>query len=454
MPVRVSLISLGCPKNLVDSEEMLGAVAASGYEIEPEPARADVVVVNTCGFIESAKEESIEAILGAAQLKAGGRCRSLIVAGCLAQRYGRELAREMPEVDAFIGVGKNVELPEVIGRALAGERTLDSRPPGTSWTRNGHRVRSTPPWTAYLRVADGCVNRCSYCAIPDIRGPFRSRPPELVLAEAERMAKEGVLEVNLVGQDITRYGEDIGGWNLERLLREIAQIDGLRWIRLLYCYPTRITDGLIELLATEPKICRYMDIPLQHGDDRVLAAMNRQGTRNEYLDIIRRIREACPEVALRTSFIVGFPGEGEREFDNLLSFVEEISFDRIGAFKYSPEDGTPAASMPKQVPQTVAARRYDRLMELALRISTERNRMMLGRDIEVLVESAGAGRSYRDAPEIDGMVRLVGEGTRPGEMVRATVTKTGEYDVEASVTQRAARPLLPMTHNLDRRKNA
>jgi ribosomal protein S12 methylthiotransferase len=457
LPVRVSLTSLGCPKNLVDSEEMLGALVASGYELEPDAAKADAVVVNTCGFIESAKEESIEAILGAAQLKSGGRCRSVIVAGCLAQRYGRELAGEMPEVDAFIGVGKNGELPQVIRRALAGERTLDSRPPATSWMRNGHRVRSTPPWMAYLRVADGCSNRCSYCAIPDIRGPFRSRPPDLVLAEAERMAKEGVLEVNLVGQDITRYGEDLsgdsilslsnepsrGGWNLERLVREIAATRGLRWIRLLYCHPTRITDGLLELLATEPKVCKYMDIPLQHGDDRVLAEMNRRGTRSDYLSLLLRIWEACPEVALRTSFIVGFPSEGGEEFENLLSFVEEISFDRVGAFKYSREDGTPAASMPKQVPRSVAARRYDRLMALAQRISAERNRMMIGREIEVLVEAPGAGRSYRDAPEIDGTVRLTGEETRPGEMVWATVTKTGEYDIEASVKRDAANPLLP-----------
>lgn len=430
--MKVSLVSLGCPKNLVDSEEMLGALRAAGYEIEPNPARADVVVVNTCGFIKSAKEESIGAVLEAVRLKSEGGCKSVVVAGCLSQRYGKDLGKEIPEVDALVGVGRNAELPDVVRESLAGNRLVDYRPPGQSWTENGQRVRSTPPWTAYLKVADGCDNRCSYCAIPDIRGTFRSRPPELVLEEAERMASEGVLEVNLIGQDITRYGEDIGGWSLERLTREVARVDGLRWVRLLYCYPTRITDGLIELVATEPKVCKYMDIPLQHGDDRMLKLMNRHGSRKEYIDVIDRLRDACPDVALRTSLIVGFPGEGEEEFESLISFVEEINFDRIGAFKYSREDGTPAASMSNRASAAVAERRYDRLMKLAQRISTEHNRRMLGREIDVLVESSESGRSYRDAPEIDGVVNLV-DKARPGEMVRATVIAAGEYDLTASV---------------------
>lgn len=444
---KVSLISLGCPKNLIDSEEMVGALREAGFETAAEPERADVVVVNTCGFIESAKEESIDAILEAVRLKSNG-CRLVVAAGCLAQRYAKELEREIPEVDAFVGVGKNAELPEVIKRALSGAKVIDSSPPGTGWAEEGHRVRSTPPWTAYLRVADGCDNRCSYCAIPDIRGRFRSRPPDLILAEAERMAREGVVEVNLVGQDITRYGEDLdgapsrdglempvrrSGWSLERLVREIARVDGLRWIRLLYCYPTRITDGLIELLASEPKVCKYMDIPLQHGDDRVLAAMNRRGSRSEYLDIIGRLREACPDIALRTSVIVGFPGEGKEEFENLLSFIEEIGFDRIGAFVYSREEGTPAALMSGQVPRAVARWRYDRLMKLARRISAERNSRMVGREVDVLVESPRAGRCYRDAPEIDGIVRLVGGEACPGEMVRASIVAADDYDLTASL---------------------
>ncbi|MEN6522056.1 MAG: 30S ribosomal protein S12 methylthiotransferase RimO [Armatimonadota bacterium] len=430
--MKVSLISLGCPKNLVDSEEMLGALSRAGYELTAEPEEADAVIVNTCGFIESAKQESIDAILGAVQLKSG-KCKAVVVAGCLAERYAEELAKEIPEADAFVGVGRNADLPSIVKRALQGEKVVDCSKPDSIWLKSGERVRSTPPWTAYLKIAEGCDNRCSYCAIPDIRGPFHSRPPELILAEAERMASEGVLEVNLIAQDITRYGDDIDGWSLERLAREIAGIDAVRWIRLLYCYPTRITDGLIGLVASEPKICKYMDIPLQHGDDRVLRAMNRRGSRKEYLDVIRRVREASPEIALRTSFIVGFPGEGDEEFDNLISFVEEIDFDRIGAFEYSQEDGTPAASMPNQVKPSVAAKRLDRLMRLAGRISAEHNKNLLGKEIDVLVESPDAGRCYRDAPEIDGIVRFAGGHAQPGEIVRTRVVKSDEYDLTVSL---------------------
>lgn len=411
---------------------MLGALDSAGYELTAEPEQADVVVVNTCGFIESAKQESIDAVLDAVRMKSG-KCRSVIVAGCLAQRYAKELESEIPEADAFIGVGKNADLPSVIENALNGNKIVDCGDPGAVWLREGERIRSTPPWTAYLKIAEGCDNRCSYCAIPDIRGRFHSRPPELVLAEAERMAKEGVLEVNLIAQDITRYGDDIDGWSLERLAKEIAGIDGIKWIRLLYCYPTRITDGLIELTATETKICKYMDIPLQHGDSKMLKAMNRRGSREQYLEVIRKIREASPEIALRTSFIVGFPGEGDAEFENLLSFVEEIGFDRVGAFIYSAEDSTPAASMPGQVDPKVAAKRHDRLMRLAGEISAVRNRKLIGSVIDVLAESPDAGRSYRDAPEIDGIVRFTEGAAQPGEIIRAKVVDAGQYDLTASL---------------------
>lgn len=410
---------------------MIGALVSAGYEPEGNPEEADVVIVNTCGFITSAKEESIEAILQAAQLK-GGKCQSLIVVGCLAQRYGSELSREIPEVDAFLGVGHNDELVQIVEKTLAGSKMVDYRPPGMSWSET-NRVRSTPPWTAYLKIADGCNNRCSYCAIPDIRGEFRSRPPEMVIAEAEKLASEGVLEVNLIGQDITRYGEDIDGWSLERLAKEIAKIDGFHWIRLLYCYPTRITDGLIELVASEPKICKYMDIPLQHGDDKVLAAMNRRGSRKEYLDLVRKLRSASPEIALRTSIIVGFPSEGDQEFENLLSFVKEIQFDRMGAFTYSVEEGTPAAEMSNQVPEEVAEERYDKLMRLAAEISLKRNRELIGKEIDVLAEAPDSGRSYRDAIEIDGIVKLVGGEAKPGTIIRATVIEADEYDLTASI---------------------
>ncbi len=412
---------------------MLGAFGNAGWQIEPEPTKADAIVVNTCGFIESAKQESVEAILEAAENKTHGRCKLIAVAGCLSQRYGEELLREIPEIDALVGIGKNEALPGIIAEAMKGERVADCTATGTVWTKHGRRVRSTPHWTAYLRISDGCNNRCSYCAIPDIRGPYNSRPPELILAEAQRMAAEGVLEINLIGQDVTRYGEDVPGWTLAKLAGEIAQIDGIRWIRLLYCYPTRISDELIEAVASEPKIVKYMDIPLQHGDDSVLRAMNRRGSRSEYLATIRKLRESCPEIAFRTSLIVGFPGEGRQEFANLLSFVEEIDFDRIGAFIYSQEDGTPAAKMPGQVRHDTAERRYDRLMRLAGEISASHNQSFIGRKIQVLVESPDTGRSYRDAPEIDGLVRLTRSKLVPGRLVTATVIDADDYDLVATV---------------------
>jgi ribosomal protein S12 methylthiotransferase len=410
---------------------MVGALVGAGHEMVAEGESADVVVINTCGFITSAKQESIDAIFEAVRLKSGG-CRSVIVAGCLAQRYADELRVEMPEVDAFVGVGRNAELPRIVEETLRGKNLVDCREPKASWGENVQRVRSTPPWTAYLRVADGCDNRCSYCAIPDIRGSFSSRPPDLVIDEAQRMAAEGVLEVNLVAQDVTRYGEDIPGWSLERLAGEIAKIESLRWIRLMYCYPTRITQGLIDLVAREPKIVKYLDIPFQHGEDRVLAAMNRRGSSAEYIELVRRIKAACPEIALRTSIIVGFPGETDEEFEALLGFVREVDFDRVGAFKYSREDGTPAADLKPLVSKKTANARYKRLMELAQEISLRKNARMVGREIEVLVEGEGFGRSYRDAPEIDGIVKLIGDA-EPGEMVRAEVVDSDVYDITARV---------------------
>ena len=425
---RVALISLGCPKNLVDSEEMLGALVSDGFIITSDTAEADVIVVNTCGFIESAKQESIDAVLEAAEWKKQAG-KKLVAVGCLVQRYERELAAEMPEIDAFIGVGRNAELPGIVRRVLNGERVLDGRCPGAEWSNLG-RVRSTPAWTAYLRIADGCDNRCSYCVIPGIRGGFRSRPPDDILAEAEQMAADGVLEINLVGQDTTKYGEDIPGWNLERLLGELVNIDGVRWIRLLYCYPTRITEGLISLVSSETKVCKYLDIPFQHGDDRVLKSMNRCGSRAEYLDLVRLIREMCPDVALRSTFIVGFPGETDEEFDNLCSFVAEVGFDRLGAFIYSPEEGTKAVGMPHKVPKRTAKRRLDSLMTLARKISAERNGLLVGKEIEVLTESPKEGRSWRDAPEIDGVVRLLREA-KPGTIIRAKVIGSDDYDLWA-----------------------
>lgn len=432
---KIALVSLGCPKNLVDSEEILGTLVGNGCEIEPDCSRADVIIVNTCAFIESAKQESIEAILEVAQYKNTGRCRFLVVAGCLAQRYGEVLRDELPDVDAFVGIGQYHDLPSVIQETLDVSPVMRTAQPPEKWIESVGRVRSTPPWTAYLTISDGCDNRCAYCAIPGIRGRHRSRPPELVIAEAERLASEGTKELNIIGQDITMYGSDIEGeWTLEQLLAELVKVD-VQWIRLLYCNPTRVSDELIERVAGEPKICKYMDLPLQHGDDNVLRRMGRRGRSREYLELIDRLRSACPEIALRSSFIVGFPGESEDEFENLLRFVERANFDRAGAFTYSREEGTRAAKLKMQVPRRVMEKRYSRLMQLQQDISYARNRALVGPEMEVLVESStpALGRSYRDAPDIDGLVYLKDSEVKTGQFVLATITDAREYDLVAEI---------------------
>jgi len=441
--LKVCLISLGCPKNLVDSEEMLGALREAGWELETECSRADAIVVNTCGFIESAKEESVQAILEAVGLKSEGRCRSVVVVGCLSQRYGDDLRREIPEIDAIIGVGKGWALPTVLSKALEGKRIFERLPPPAKWVEGRTRVLSTPPWMAYLKIADGCDNRCAYCVIPDIRGPYRSRPRELVLAEAERLAKGGVRELALVAQDSTLYGKDLSdGESLSGLLRELCRAvgDGERWIRLMYAYPARISDDLIEVIAGEGNICKYLDVPMQHGHPDILKRMRRLGDPRMYLERIGALRRACPEIALRTTFLMGFPGETDEEFEALLEFVREIEFDRVGAFVYSREEGTPAADMRPKVPKRIAKERYARLMEAQQEISLRKNRALIGRTLKVLVEgrceNGAFGRSYRDAPEIDGIVRLSGCHARPGEFVQAKIVQAEEYDLAAVLDER------------------
>jgi len=435
---RVGLISLGCPKNVVDAEEILGQVEKAGHEIEVDPAGAEVLIVNTCGFIQSAKEESIEAILHAIRYKTDGACRSVIVTGCLAQRYGGELAREIAEADGFVGLGKAERIPMLINQTLGGERAVEIGEPSAWWTQSRSRILSTAPWTAYLRVADGCDNRCTYCAIPDIRGGFRSRPEQHILDEAGALADAGVKELNLIGQDVTRYGLDTeGNLSLAPLLDKLAAIRGIRWIRLLYCYPTRITEDLTRALAGNDKVCKYLDVPLQHSSDRVLRAMGRQGSRQEYLDLLGRTRAACPEVALRTTFIVGFPGETEADFEDLLDFVSRARFDRVGVFRYSAEEGTPAASMADQVSRRTADRRHRALMALQQEISRQKNESLVGRAMDILVErvegDTAVGRSHRDAPDIDGLVYVTGARCQPGAFVRAEITGAGEYDLSARV---------------------
>lgn len=434
---KIGFFSLGCPKNVVDAEEMLGEAEKAGHQIESDPMRADVLIVNTCGFIQSAKEESIDAVLDAIRYKTDGACRSVIVSGCLAQRYGKELARELPEADGFVGLGRSGEIGEVISRTLAGKRVVGTGKRTGWWMESRSRVLSTPPWTAYLRIGDGCDNRCSYCIIPGIRGRFRSRPERHILAEARGLAERGVKEINLVAQDITRYGLDRDGkLGLPSLLDRLSGIEGIRWIRLLYCYPTRITAELIDTIAGNDKVCKYVDAPLQHCSERILRAMHRQGSKSEYLDLIARLRQVCPSIVLRTTLIVGFPGETEDDFEELMDFVREVRFDRLGAFAYSREEGTPAAELPCQVGRRIANGRLRRLMELQQDISLQKNQELVGSRLEVLVEriegDVAVGRSYRDAPEIDGVVYVEGARVTPGEFISAQIAKATHYDLTAA----------------------
>lgn len=435
---KVALISLGCPKNLVDSEGAVGEISRAGHEITDDLSRAEAIVVNTCGFIESAREESVEAILQAVEQKRSGCCRAVIVIGCLSQRFGADLARELKDVDVFLGVGHVGAVAGAVESALGGRRAVSSAKPPTQWVEPGRRVRSTPPWTAYLKISDGCDNRCAYCAIPDIRGPFRSRPRKQIVEEAMRLADEGVRELILVGQDSTQYGADLGRpESLPRLLEELDGIDGLRWIRVMYCYPSKIDADLVRAVTSLQKVVRYLDIPFQHADEAMLRAMNRRGTAESYMRLIDDLRSACPEIALRSTFIVGFPGESDAAFRRLLEFVGSARLDRVGVFAYSAEEGTPAAALGRRPGRKKAAERLDELMRLQQRISLERNRSLVGRQMDVLVEGfaegCAVGRSYRDAPEIDGLVYVRGCRSDAGEFVRATVTEATEYDLTAGL---------------------
>jgi ribosomal protein S12 methylthiotransferase len=445
----VEWINLGCPKNVVDAEETLGLLARDGFAVRTDGAEVDVVVINTCGFIEASKQESIDAILGAAERKRDGSVRKLIVAGCLAQRYARELPRELPEVDAFVGVGRPAEVARTVADVLAGRERLIrvERRPQHRFAPETPRLQSTAPWTAYLKISEGCNHRCTFCAIPSIRGRHVSKPLDAVLEEAERLAACGVRELNLVAQDSTQYGYDLyGEAMLPRLLRELSGVGGLHWIRLFYCYPSRVNGKVIDAIAGTPKVCAYIDMPLQHADRDVLRAMSRPGGAESYLRLVRRFREASPDIAIRTTFIVGFPGETAEAFENLMRFVEAARFDRVGVFEYSREEGTPSAKLPGQVASGVKRSRRERLMRLQQDISLERGRRWVGRDLEVLVERPAAGqssgngnglharavgRSFRDAPDIDGVVYLRGVGAAPGQFVRARVTDASAYDLTA-----------------------
>jgi len=439
---KVHLLSLGCPKNLADSELMLGALTRAGFEITTDPDDAQVLVVNTCAFIEAAKKESIDAILEATTIKKRAAGRRLVVAGCLSQRYAAELREELPEVDIFVGTGNFLELPELLRRT---ERP-ELRPIPYSGaahilpSADAPRITTGDFFTSYLKISEGCNHKCAFCIIPKIRGPHESRLPAEVVAEARTLAAQGVRELNLIAQDLTAYGRDVNPpTSLAALLKMLAEVDGVRWIRLLYCYPNFVTDELLDTIASLDTVVKYIDMPLQHADDEMLRAMRRERSGAALRKILERIRRRVPGVALRTSFIVGFPGETDAAFARLLDFVREEQFDRVGVFTYSREENTAAYDMPGQVPERVKRARRAALMETQAEISLRKNRGLLGRELEVLVEGPLPGRATRlrgrtsgQAPEIDGMVILKGEA-QPGEFVRARIDRALSYDLGGEV---------------------
>ncbi|WP_306536447.1 30S ribosomal protein S12 methylthiotransferase RimO [Geobacter sp.] len=444
MKEKVSMVSLGCPKNLVDAEVMLGCLAKDQYEITTDEHAADIIIVNTCSFIGDAKKESIDTILDLADRKHDGRCRLLVVTGCLPQRYQEELAAELPEVDIFVGTADYPRIAEIIAakRGVA-EQLRYISDPNYIFDESLPRLKSSPAYTAYLKIAEGCSNCCSYCVIPSLRGALRSRPLDNLLMEARTLVSNGTKEINLIAQDITAWGRDLPGTpTLEELIRELAKIAGLRWIRLLYAYPDGITDGLIEIIKTEPKVCKYLDIPIQHISDPVLKRMNRRSTEPQIRELIAKMRSEIPEIALRTSLIVGFPGETDDDFRTLLTYVEETQFDRLGVFCYSREEGTPAAEMDDQVSERVKRDRYKKLMKVQARLSFKRNRRLIDTEEEVIVEGYSdetdlllKGRSSRQAPDIDGQVYITAGTANVGDIVRLRITDSSDYDLIGEIVE-------------------
>ena len=441
--MKIGVVSLGCPKNLVDSETMLGLIHEENYEITNDPSEAEIIIVNTCGFIESAKEESINTILQMSEYKKSGSCKYIIVTGCLSQRYAEELFSELPEADAIAGVEVYDEIGSIIKRVMNGERfiMLERSKPDVIYTSKETflpRILTTPSYTAYLKIAEGCDNCCSYCAIPKIRGPYRSKPMEQVLKEAKALANNGVKELIVVAQDTTRYGEDLPGGKLllADLLKELNKIESLKWIRVMYCYPNNFTDELIETFASLDKVCKYVDLPLQHASNRLLASMNRYDTREEVETLLAKLRKRIPGIVIRTTFIVGFPGETDADFEELKEFVEQQRFENAGVFAYSQEEGTVAGAMPNQIPDEIKQERYHELMALQAQISEEIHKDTEGQTLEVLVEGIEEdgsglhyGRSYREAPDIDGLVFIENPGDiKPGCFVKVNILQGFTYE--------------------------
>lgn len=436
MSHKIGMVSLGCPKNQVDAERMLAELKSAGFEITNEEEKAEVIIVNTCGFIESAKTESIENIIEVAQYKNTGSLKVLVVTGCLAERYKDQILSEIPEVDCVVGIGSNSDIVSLITTALGGEK-VKSFGEKACLDLTGERILTTPFYTAYLKVAEGCNNRCSYCAIPDIRGKFRSLPIEQCVSEAKTLAERGVKELIVVAQDTTNYGSDLYGKpSLTELLKELCKIDGIHWIRTLYTYPDKITDEFLELIATEEKLVPYLDIPIQHASDKILKKMNRRGNREDLEALIAKIREKIPGVTLRTSLITGFPGETEEDFNTLAEFVHTVRFDRLGCFAYSAEEDTPAAEFPDQVDPQLRQDRSEIIMNDQMTIAEQKNIEKIGSVVEVLVEGYDPyikcffGRSEADAPDIDGKVFFTSDTKlTEGNFVKVAVNDVIEYDL-------------------------
>lgn len=442
MNYKIGMISLGCPKNQVDAEHMLALMDAEGWEIVDYVDGCDAVIVNTCGFIDDAKKEAIENILDMVEMKKEGIINKIIVTGCLAQRYKDEIVKEIPEVDAVIGIGANGDIIKTVEEVMSGVDTIENYPPQCDLPLEGQRILTTPHYWAYLKIGEGCSNRCTYCTIPSIRGNMRSRSMENVIDEAKQLAESGVKELILIAQDTTSYGLDLyGELKLPELLNELCKIDSIEWIRLLYCYPDRITDELIETMKNQEKVVNYIDLPLQHADDKILKAMNRRGDQALIRNVISKLREEIPDVVIRTTFIVGFPGEGEEEFETLAEFVNEIEFDRLGVFTFSPQEGTPAFDMEYQVDEDIKTRRGEVIMQDQYSIMEEKNNEKIGKTYRVVVEDydgysdSYTGRTYMDAPEIDGLVKFTSHKDLDiGDFVDVEIFDVEDYDLIGEVT--------------------
>ena len=440
--MKILFISLGCDKNLADSEEMLGLLTANGHEIVDSEEEADAIVINTCCFIHDAKEESVNTILEMAEYKKSGTCKALIVTGCMAQRYKEEITKEIPEVDAVLGTTSYGDIVKALNEVQAGNVFQEFRDINELPEDCGHRVITTGGHFGYLKIAEGCDKHCTYCIIPSLRGKFRSVPEERLLKQAEYMASQGVRELILVAQETTVYGTDLyGKKTLHLLLKKLCQIRGIRWIRVLYCYPEEIYDELIQVMKAEPKICHYLDLPIQHASDKILRRMGRRTSKQQLIDIITKLRREIPDIVLRTSLITGFPGETEEDHQELMEFVDEMEFDRLGVFTYSPEEGTPAETMEGQVPEEVKEARRDEIMELQQEISLDKGNDRIGQEVLVMIEgkvsgeSAYIGRTYGDAPKVDGYIFVqTGELLVTGDFAKVTVTGALEYDLIGELT--------------------